>query len=120
MNHDHYVLPCLHAPRAESIRGALLGENVAREAAKRVRALADPTRLMLAAALRETQASSVMRPRLGLRTCPESRLSPLAHLALARPRYSPTERQNAYVFVDRNGELTLLLAVLGEKMEAEA
>jgi hypothetical protein len=59
MNRDHYVLPCLHAPRAESIRGALLGENVAREAAKRVRALADPTRLMLAAALRETQASSV-------------------------------------------------------------
>jgi hypothetical protein len=59
MNHDHYVLPCLEAPRAESIRGARLGENVAREAAKRVRALADLTRLMLAAALRETQASSV-------------------------------------------------------------
>jgi hypothetical protein len=47
MYHDHYVLPCLHTPRAQSIRGALLGENVAREAAKRVRALADPTRLML-------------------------------------------------------------------------
>ena len=44
---------CLDAPRAEGIRRALLREPVAREASERARALSDPTRLMLAAALRE-------------------------------------------------------------------
>jgi len=46
-------LICVDAPRAEEIRGRLLVEGDAREAAERARALADPTRLTLAAALRE-------------------------------------------------------------------
>ncbi len=46
-------LICIDAPRAEEIRGRLLLEESAREAAERARALSDPTRLMLAAALRE-------------------------------------------------------------------
>ena len=46
-------LLCLDAPRAEGIRRALLEDGVAQEAAERARALSDPTRLTLAAALRE-------------------------------------------------------------------
>ncbi len=44
-------LLCINAPRAEEIRRSLLGEEEARRGAGRARALADPTRLMLAAAL---------------------------------------------------------------------
>ena len=43
----------MDAPKAEGIRRALLEEPVAREASERARALSDPTRLTLAAALRE-------------------------------------------------------------------
>ncbi len=46
---------CLDAPLAEGIRGALLHEDVARGAAERAKALSDPTRLTLAAALREAR-----------------------------------------------------------------
>jgi ArsR family transcriptional regulator, lead/cadmium/zinc/bismuth-responsive transcriptional repressor len=46
-------LICIDAPRAESIRERLLGDADAQDAAERARALSDPTRLMLAAALRE-------------------------------------------------------------------
>ena len=53
MNDDRCDLLCLDAPRAEGIRRALLGEGAARGAAERARALSDPTRLTLAAALRE-------------------------------------------------------------------
>ena len=44
---------CLDAPRAEAIREKLLDEEVAGSAAGRAKALSDPTRLALAAALRE-------------------------------------------------------------------
>jgi DNA-binding transcriptional ArsR family regulator len=46
-------LICIDAPRAEAIRERLLGDSVAQDAAERARALSDPTRLTLAAALRE-------------------------------------------------------------------
>ena len=46
-------LVCIDAPKAEAIRERLLGEEAARWAAERARALSDPTRLTLAAALRE-------------------------------------------------------------------
>ncbi len=46
-------LICLDAPKAENIREKLLLEEIAQEAADRARALSDPTRLTLAAALRE-------------------------------------------------------------------
>ena len=46
-------LICIDAPRAESIRERLLGDAIAQDAAERARALSDPTRLTLAAALRE-------------------------------------------------------------------
>jgi DNA-binding transcriptional ArsR family regulator len=48
---DRCELLCLDPERAEAIRRARLAPIVAGRAAKRARALADPTRLMLAAAL---------------------------------------------------------------------
>jgi ArsR family transcriptional regulator, lead/cadmium/zinc/bismuth-responsive transcriptional repressor len=53
MNNERCDLLCIDAPRAEGIRGALPGEGAAREAADLARALSDPTRLMVAAGLRE-------------------------------------------------------------------
>ena len=53
MNIESCDLLCLDAPRAEGIRRALLEDGAAREAAERARALSDPTRLTLAAALRQ-------------------------------------------------------------------
>ncbi len=53
MTNDFCDLLCLDAPRAEVIREKLLGEEIAQDAAERARALSDPTRLTLAAALRE-------------------------------------------------------------------
>jgi DNA-binding transcriptional ArsR family regulator len=53
MTEDRCDLICIDAPRAEAIRARLLGEDKAIEAAERARALSDPTRLTLAAALRE-------------------------------------------------------------------
>ena len=53
MTDDRCDLICIDAPRAEAIREKLLVEESAQEAADRARALSDPTRLTLAAALRE-------------------------------------------------------------------
>ncbi len=53
MNNERCDLLCIDAPRAEVIRGALPGDEAAREAAERARALSDPTRLVVAAGLRE-------------------------------------------------------------------
>ena len=53
MNNDRCDLLCIDAPLAEGIRRALPGEEAARGAADRARALSDPTRLVLAVALRE-------------------------------------------------------------------
>jgi DNA-binding transcriptional ArsR family regulator len=48
---DRCELLCLDLPKAEEIRRARLDPSAARVAAERARALADPTRLTLAAAL---------------------------------------------------------------------
>lgn len=53
MSDDRCDLLCLDAPRAEGIRRRLLDEEIAEGAAERAKALSDPTRLTLAAALRE-------------------------------------------------------------------
>lgn len=50
---DRCDLLCLDLPLAEALRARRLGLEAAERAAGRARALADPTRLMLAAALRE-------------------------------------------------------------------
>ena len=53
MTDERCDLICIDAPRAEAIREKLLVEEIAQEAADRARSLSDPTRLTLAAALRE-------------------------------------------------------------------
>lgn len=53
MTDDRCDLLCLDAPHAEAIRRKLLEGERARDAAERAKALSDPTRLTLAAALRE-------------------------------------------------------------------
>jgi DNA-binding transcriptional ArsR family regulator len=119
MNHDRCGLLCLDAPRAESIRGALLGFEVAREAAERAQALSDPTRLMLAAALREGGELCV---------CDLAWISGRAqnivshHLRVLRSHALVTPRRNGkmvmYSLTEKGS--SLLSVVLGEKTEAEA
>ena len=53
MTDERCDLICIDAPRAEAIRERLLDDGVAQDSAERARALSDPTRLALAAALRE-------------------------------------------------------------------
>jgi DNA-binding transcriptional ArsR family regulator len=53
MPDDRCDLICIDAPHAEAIRERLLVEETAQGAADRARALSDPTRLTLAAALRD-------------------------------------------------------------------
>jgi len=53
MGDDRCDLLCLDLPRAEDLRQRRLELAVAERVAARMRAFADPTRLMLAAALRE-------------------------------------------------------------------
>ena len=53
MADDRCDLICIDAPRAEAIREMLLDDGIAQDAADRAKALSDPTRLTLAAALRE-------------------------------------------------------------------
>jgi DNA-binding transcriptional ArsR family regulator len=53
MSQDRCDLICIDAPRAETIRARLLGEEASRNAAERAKALSDPTRFTLAEALGE-------------------------------------------------------------------
>jgi DNA-binding transcriptional ArsR family regulator len=54
MSGDRCELLCLDLPKAEALRTRRLEEDAARVLADRAKALADPTRLMLAAALAGT------------------------------------------------------------------
>jgi DNA-binding transcriptional ArsR family regulator len=51
---DRCDLLCLDLPKAEILRAARLPDELARQLAERAKALADPTRLMIAAALAQT------------------------------------------------------------------
>lgn len=53
MKDDRCDLLCADVPQAEAIRRALPGEEAVQDAAQSARALSDPTRLTLAAVLRE-------------------------------------------------------------------
>jgi len=53
MSDERCDLLCIDAPRAEEIRGRMLGVGAAGDAAERARMFSDPTRLLLAAALLE-------------------------------------------------------------------
>ncbi len=54
MADDRCDLLCLDLPKAEALRQQRLSPDVAEVSAEQAKALADPTRLMLAHALRET------------------------------------------------------------------
>jgi ArsR family transcriptional regulator, lead/cadmium/zinc/bismuth-responsive transcriptional repressor len=112
-------LLCVDAPRAEEIREGLLGVEAARGAAERARALSDPTRLMLAAALREGGELCV---------CDLAWISGRAqnlvshHLRSLRSHGLVTSRRDGkLVMYSVTGEgRSLLGAVLGEPVRAEA
>ena len=54
MNDDRCELLCLDLPKAEALRAARLTEDLARTLTERTKALSDPTRLTIAAALAQT------------------------------------------------------------------
>ncbi len=107
-------LLCVDAPRAEAIRQALLDSDEAQEAANRARALSDPTRLTLAAALREGGELCV---------CDLSWISGRKQALVSH--HLRTLRSEGLVSSRRNGKLvmyslteegrSLLSAVLGER-----
>lgn len=113
MNKERCDLLCVDAPRAEAIREGLLGVEAARVAAERARALSDPTRLMLAAALREGGELCV---------CDLAWISGRAqnlvshHLRLLRShRLVSSRRDGKLVMYSLTGEGSVLLGVvLGE------
>jgi DNA-binding transcriptional ArsR family regulator len=51
---DHCDLLCLDLPKAEGLRAARVTEDAARVLAERAKALSDPTRVTIAAALADT------------------------------------------------------------------
>ena len=118
MTNDHCDLLCLDAPRAETIREKLLDKDAAQEAAERAKALSDPTRLMLAAALREGGELCV---------CDLAWISERAQNLVSH--HLRTLRSHGLVRSRRDGKLvmyslsregrSLLPAVLDERIEAE-
>ena len=119
MTDDRCDLICIDAPRAEAIREKLLVEETAQEAADRARALADPTRLTLAGALREGEELCV---------CDLSWISGRAqnlvshHLRMLRSYGMVRSRRDGkLVMYSLTGEgHALLSAVLGEEAEVKA
>jgi ArsR family transcriptional regulator, lead/cadmium/zinc/bismuth-responsive transcriptional repressor len=118
MTNDLCDLLCLDAPRAEAIREKLLDQDAAQDAAERAKALSDPTRLMLAAALREGGELCV---------CDLAWISERAQNLVSH--HLRTLRSHGLVRSRRDGKLvmyeltpaglSLLPSVLGERRESE-
>lgn len=119
MTNDRCDLLCLDAPRAEAIRERLLDDEAAYRAAERAKALSDPTRLTLAAALREGGELCV---------CDLAWISGRAqnlvshHLRTLRSHgLVRSRRDGKLVMYELTGEgLSLLAAVLGEGARARS
>ena len=111
-------LICIDAPRAEAIRKKVLVEEIAQQAADRARALADPTRLTLAAALREGEELCVcdLSWIVGRsQNLVSHHLRILRSLGMVRSR-----RDGKLVMYSLTGEgRSLLSAVLGEVVRVE-
>jgi ArsR family transcriptional regulator, lead/cadmium/zinc/bismuth-responsive transcriptional repressor len=111
-------LICIDAPRAEAIREKMLVEEIAQEAADRARALADPTRVTLAAALREGEELCVCDLSWiagRSQNLVSHHLRTLRSLGMVRSR-----RDGKLVMYSLTGEgRSLLLAVLGEVVRVE-
>ncbi len=116
MSDERCDLLCLDLPRAEAIRRGRLDAEVALEASEKARALSDPTRLMLAAALREGGELCV---------CDLAWISERAqnlvshHLRVLRSRGLVTSRRDGklVMYSLTEGGRSLLSAVLGESVE---
>ncbi len=116
MHDERCDLICLDAPRAEAIRREILDAEAASEAAERARALSDPTRLMLAVALREGEELCV---------CDLAWISSRAqnlvshHLRLLRSHGLVVSRRDGklVMYSLTQAGRSLLRAVLGEKSE---
>jgi len=116
MNDERCDLLCLDLPRAEAIRRGRLDAEGALEASERARALSDPIRLMLAAALREGGELCV---------CDLAWISERAqnlvshHLRVLRSRGLVTSRRDGklVMYSLTEGGRSLLGAVLGESVE---
>src|SRR5918911_4042306 len=118
MTDDRCDLLCVDAPRAEAIRQTLLRNEHAQRAADRAQAFSDPTRLMLAAALKEGGELCV---------CDLSWISERAqnlvshHLRVLRShRLVRSRREGKLVMYELTpAGLSLLPSVLGERVGSE-
>ncbi len=112
-------LLCVDAPHAEEIRQTLLGNEEAQRAADRARALSDPTRLTLAAALREGGELCVC----DLSWIAERKQALVSHhlRTLRSEGLVSSRRAGKLVMYSLTGEGRLLLsAVLGEEAGVRA
>ena len=112
-------LLCVDAPRAEDIRQTLLGNEEAQKAADRARAFSDPTRLTLAAALREGGELCVC----DLSWIAERKQALVSHhlRTLRSEGLVSSRRAGKLVMYSLTGEGRLLLsAVLGEEAGVRA
>jgi ArsR family transcriptional regulator, lead/cadmium/zinc/bismuth-responsive transcriptional repressor len=118
MTSDRCDLLCLDAPRAEAIRQKLLNQDAAQDAAERAKALSDPTRLMLAAALREGGELCVC----DLAWISERAQNLVSHYlrVLRSHRLVRSRREGKLVMYELTpAGLSLLPSVLGERVESE-
>ncbi len=119
MTDERCDLLCLDAPRAEAIREKLLDEDIAEGAAERAKALSDPTRLTLAAALREGEELCVCDLAW---ICERSQGLVSHHLRVLRTYGLVRSRRDGklvmYSLTDEGAPL--LSAVLGERLGTEA
>jgi DNA-binding transcriptional ArsR family regulator len=112
-------LLCVDAPHAEEIRQTLLGNEEAQRAADRARAFSDPTRLTLAAALREGGELCVC----DLSWIAERKQALVSHhlRTLRSEGLVSSRRAGKLVMYSLTGEGRLLLcAVLGEEAGVRA
>ena len=119
MKDERCDLLCIDAPRAEDIRRRLIREEDAMRSAEKARAFSDPTRLTLAAALREGGELCV---------CDLAWISGRAqnlvshHLRLLRSQDIVTSRRDGklVMYSITNSGRSLLRAVLAEEAKTEA
>jgi ArsR family transcriptional regulator, lead/cadmium/zinc/bismuth-responsive transcriptional repressor len=117
MADDGCDLLCLDLPKAERLRAARLEQPRVEQAARQAKALSDPTRLMLAAALAEVEELCVCDLSWVLERA-ENLVS--HHLRLLRAEDLATSRRDGkmvmYSLTDRGREL--LQATLGTEVVA--
>lgn len=119
MPRDRCDTLCLDLPRAEALRGRRLKADAAADAAARARALSDPTRLLIAAALRDGGELCVCDIAWVVQRS-QNLVSHHLHVLEAQ-RLATSRREGKMVFYalrDDGGEL--LEAVLGHLVEERA